>query len=255
MPRCGTSQPLRGPGCRVSSVAQLETEAAWATRIPCNVHLGPVTSGRSRWLADPSPSCRAAIFKPADPRTTNAVDDQRMELTILSDAARDRLEEAALTYTEVGATAGELPAAYHHLRRRVMIGRGRQALLDAAADIAGWQVQLRAGLAVAASGPTAIPGAVALLGLGVGPVRLSAPCRVVYAVTESRRRGFAYGTLPGHPESGEEAFIVEHHEDDTVSFTIKAFSKPSTVIARVAGPAGRVVQNWTTTRYLRSLRP
>jgi uncharacterized protein (UPF0548 family) len=178
-----------------------------------------------------------------------------MELTILSAAARDRLEKAALTYTEIGATAGELPAAYHHVMRRVTIGRGRQAFVDAAADVARWQVQLRAGLAVAASGPAAMPGAVAVLGLGVGPMRLNAPCRVVYAVTESRRRGFAYGTLPRHPESGEEAFIVEHHEDDTVSFTITAFSKPSTVIARVAGPAGRVIQNWTTNRYLRSLRP
>ena len=178
-----------------------------------------------------------------------------MELTITSDAARHRLEKAALTYTEVGATASELPTAYHHLMRRVIIGRGRQAFIDAAADIAGWQVQLRAGLTVAASHPTAIPGAVAVLGLGVGPLRLSAPCRVVYAVTESRRRGFAYGTLPGHPESGEEAFIVEHHDDDTVSFTITAFSRPSTVIARIAGPAGHLIQNWTTTRYLRAVGP
>jgi uncharacterized protein (UPF0548 family) len=88
----------------------------------------------------------------------------------------------------------------------------------------------------------------------VGTLRLRVPCRVVYTVEESRRRGFAYGTLPGHPESGEEAFIVEHHSDDTVSFTITAFSKPSTVIARIAGPAGRLIQSWTTTRYLRSLQ-
>ena len=32
----------------------------------------------------------------------------------------------------------------------------------------------------------------------LGPVR--APCRVVYVVDEPDRRGFAYGTLPGHPE-------------------------------------------------------
>jgi uncharacterized protein (UPF0548 family) len=178
-----------------------------------------------------------------------------MELTILPDAARNRLAQAALTYDETGATAGELPAGYYHLTRRVTIGRGQQAFADAAADVAGWQVQLRAGLTVAVSGPTATPGAVAVLGLGFGPLRLGAPCRVVYTVAESRRRGFAYGTLPGHPESGEEAFVVEHHDDDTVSFTIMAFFRPSTVIARIAGPAGRPLQGWTTTRYLRSLRP
>jgi uncharacterized protein (UPF0548 family) len=178
-----------------------------------------------------------------------------LESMMMPDATRRRLAEAALTYSEVGATIGELPAGYHHLRRRVVIGRGQQAFVNAAADIAAWQVQLRAGVAVTVSAPTAILGAVALLGLGVGPLRLSAPCRVVYTVDESRRRGFGYGTLPGHPESGEEAFIVEHHDDDTVSFTITAFSRPSTVIARIAGPAGRLVQGWITARYLRSLRP
>jgi uncharacterized protein (UPF0548 family) len=40
-----------------------------------------------------------------------------------------------------------------------------------------------------------------------------------------------------------------------VSFTITAFSRPSTAIARIAGPAGRLVQSWIATRYLRSLRP
>lgn len=50
--------------------------------------------------------------------------------------------------------------------------------------------------------------ALVLPGVGAGPLRLRAPCRVVYTVTESRRRGFAYGTLPGHPECGEEAFVI-----------------------------------------------
>jgi uncharacterized protein (UPF0548 family) len=36
----------------------------------------------------------------------------------------------------------------------------------------------------------------------LGPIRV--PCRVVYVLDEPERRGFAYGTLPGHPESGEE---------------------------------------------------
>lgn len=39
---------------------------------------------------------------------------------------------------------------------------------------AQWQVQLRAGLHVAASTPTAVPGAVVILGVGLGPVRLQA---------------------------------------------------------------------------------
>ncbi|MHB1430500.1 MAG: DUF1990 family protein [Streptosporangiaceae bacterium] len=114
-----------------------------------------------------------------------------------------------------------------------------------------WQVQIGAGLRVAASAPAAVPGAVVILGLGIDPLRLRAPCRVEYAVDESRRLGFAYGTLPGHPESGEEAFIVEHHDDDTVAFTVVAFSRPARRLAKIAGALGVVVQR-ITGRYLLS---
>jgi uncharacterized protein (UPF0548 family) len=106
---------------------------------------------------------------------------------------------------------------------------------------------------VAASPATAGPGTVVLLGLGAGVIRIVAPCRVIYAVHEPYRRGFAYGTLPGHPERGEEAFIIEQHHDGTVTFTITAFCAPATLLARAAGPAGRAVQRRITSRYLHAL--
>jgi uncharacterized protein (UPF0548 family) len=106
---------------------------------------------------------------------------------------------------------------------------------------------------VSASAPVAEPGGLVLLGVIAGPVQITAPCRVVYVVQEPSRRGFAYGTLPGHPESGEEAFVVERHGDDTVTFTITAFSRPATVLARIAGPAGRTIQHRITGRYLQAL--
>jgi uncharacterized protein (UPF0548 family) len=40
------------------------------------------------------------------------------------------------------------------------------------------------------------------------------------------RYGFAYGTLPAHPEEGEELFLVTRGGDDTVRFEITAFSRP-----------------------------
>ncbi|HVB41858.1 MAG TPA: DUF1990 domain-containing protein [Streptosporangiaceae bacterium] len=91
------------------------------------------------------------------------------------------------------------------------------------------------------------------VGLGIGSLRLQAPCRVVYAADEPRRTGFAYGTLAGHPESGEEAFLVEHHDDDSVTFTVTAFSRPATRLARIAGPFAAVIQRQIAARYLRSL--
>lgn len=76
---------------------------------------------------------------------------------------------------------------------------------------------------------------------------------MVYLVDEDHRKGFAYGTLPGHPESGEEAFVVELGEDGQVTFTISAFSRPASVLARLGGPLSRAIQRWVTGRYLRAV--
>jgi uncharacterized protein (UPF0548 family) len=72
-------------------------------------------------------------------------------------------------------------------------------------------------------------------------------------VDEPNRQGFAHGTLPGHPESGEEAFVVERADDDTVSLSVIAFSTPASDLAKLAGPLGRLAQRRMTVRYLRSL--
>jgi uncharacterized protein (UPF0548 family) len=98
-----------------------------------------------------------------------------------------------------------------------------------------------------------VPEAVAVLRLGIGRLGVNAPVRVVYVVDEPDRQGFAYGTLPGHPESGEEAFMVELHDDDAVTFTITAFSRPSSLLTRIGGPVSHAIQSWVTTRYLRAI--
>jgi uncharacterized protein (UPF0548 family) len=176
-----------------------------------------------------------------------------MGLTVLSGEVRDRLAAAELTYHEVGATAGDLPDGYHLISRSVTIGHGGQVFSAAKEAVGHWQVQRRAGLRVCASSPGVAANATLILGLGIGPLRLRAPCRVVYVAEEPRRAGFAYGTLAGHPESGEEAFIVEHHLTDAVSFTITAFSRPATRLSRMAGPLGVIAQRHITSRYLRAL--
>jgi uncharacterized protein (UPF0548 family) len=171
----------------------------------------------------------------------------------MSAGLASRLASAELTYQDVGGTSGALPAGYHHLRRSLVIGVGAAVFAGAAADLFSWQVHLRAGLRVTSSAAEAAQGAVVLLAIGAGPVRIGAPCRVVYAIAQPRRQGFAYGTLPGHPESGEEAFVIEQRADGKVEFTITAFSRPATTVARAAGPLGRLVQQHYTRRYLRAL--
>lgn len=89
------------------------------------------------------------------------------------------------------------------------------------------------------------------LGLGAGSVRI--PCRVAYVIDEPTLRGFAYGTLPGHPESGEERFVLEQHPDGTITLKITAFSRPASRLAVLGGPFTRMVQQGMTSRYLRAL--
>ncbi|HVB46743.1 MAG TPA: DUF1990 domain-containing protein [Streptosporangiaceae bacterium] len=176
-----------------------------------------------------------------------------MPLTRMSSELVGRLNAARFTYQEVGRTAGSLPPCYRHLQRGMVIGSGAEAYSAASAALISWQAHLRAGLRVSASTATAEPGTVVLLSAGPSPARISAPCRVVYVVNEPACCGFAYGTLPGHPESGEEAFLVERHNDGTVTFTITAFSRPATALAKMVGPLGLLIQRQITRRYLRAL--
>ncbi|MED5815314.1 DUF1990 domain-containing protein [Mycolicibacterium sp. 050232] len=157
------------------------------------------------------------------------------------------LEQRSLTYSEVGATAGELPAGYHHTRASAVIGTGRDRFEQAGADVLRWGMQRGAGLRVNAGTEAAAVGTELVVRLGPVP----APCRVVYVLDEADRRGFAYGTLAGHPESGEELFSVRYDPaTDEVHAEVVAFSRPATWWSRLGGPVTRLLQRVVTRRYL-----
>jgi uncharacterized protein (UPF0548 family) len=160
-----------------------------------------------------------------------------------------------LTYREVGATrAGPLPAGYHHVRREVAVGSGRAAFERAADALFSWRMHRDAGLTVTGTAEPPAPGTVVVLRAGLGPFQLAIPCRVIYTVDEADRRGFAYGTLPGHPERGEEAFMIVMAATGMVSVRIRAFSRPASLLARVGGPLTRMVQEHVTDRYVDAIR-
>jgi uncharacterized protein (UPF0548 family) len=184
--------------------------------------------------------------------TLLARDDWPVGVERLSGDAVANLQDAPFTYEAVGATSSGPPTGFTHFRKTRTLGPDR-GFTDAAHALMSWQVQARAGLRVAASSLDVVPGAVVVLRLGAGPLAVSAPCRVVYVVDENDRRGFAYGTLRGHPESGEESFVVERRPDGLVDFTICAFSRPATAMARMGGPITSWVQRRMTMRYLRTL--
>jgi uncharacterized protein (UPF0548 family) len=165
-----------------------------------------------------------------------------------------RYENAELTYAEAGATrTGESPEGYRHLRRRYDMGGG--ACLGRAADaLLTWRMHAALGLSPRATAPRAAPGVVVVSRLGLGPLAIVAPCRVVWTVEEDRRAGFAYGTLPGHPESGEESFLLEVADDGSMSFTVSSFTRPGRWYTHATWPLVALAQRFFVGRYAVALR-
>jgi uncharacterized protein (UPF0548 family) len=158
------------------------------------------------------------------------------------------------TYPEVGATAGELPVGYQHLHAARVVGQGRELFDQCAETVMTWGVQRGSGLDVV-PGSRVEAGSTNRIGLRLGPLRTWAPCRVVYVVDEPDRKGFAYGTLPGHPECGEESFIVSIDQDGMVEFVVTAFSRPARWFARLGRPLTGLIQRHVTWRYLEAIHP
>lgn len=160
------------------------------------------------------------------------------------------LPALALTYAEVGATAAELPGGYHHAHATARIGSGR-ARFEAAGDaVLAWGMLRGAGIDVETTSATAEVGSEVIV--KIGPLR--APCRVVYVLNEPNRRGFAYGTLPGHGVSGEELFSVRFEPgSESVYAEVVAFSRPATWWSRLGGPVTPLLQGVIARRYLRAV--
>jgi uncharacterized protein (UPF0548 family) len=158
------------------------------------------------------------------------------------------------SYDVVGATRfAETPSGYHRLEHRARIGTGDAVFRRAGDALMSWKMHSAAGIRIKATESPAVIGTNSLGRLGTGPVGVPIPCRVVWTVDEPDRIGFAYGTLPGHPESGEESFVITREGED-VYLTVLAYSRPATWYTRLGGPAARKAQSFFAHRYTRALR-
>jgi uncharacterized protein (UPF0548 family) len=165
------------------------------------------------------------------------------------------LENTEPTYSDIGATlAGKQPEGFHHDRYETVLGVGPKTFQRAVTGLKTWQAHRLPGVRVFPHNQEIRTGATVVVTLGTPIVALTAPCRIVHVIDEQTRWGFAYGTLPGHPEQGEEAFIVSISSDQTVLFEIVAFSRPGDPVVRLSGPVGRGIQRGGTGGYLRALK-
>jgi uncharacterized protein (UPF0548 family) len=152
--------------------------------------------------------------------------------------------DAPFSYPEVGATGdagalGALEADYFVDRHRFALGTGRALFERARASLFAWRQFEIPWLALqGADAPVATGRVVATLARVAGLWFLN-PCRVVYV----EEAAFAYGTLPGHVERGEERFAIRFDSvSEQVSYEITAFSRPAALLTRLGLPFARGIQ-------------
>ena len=98
------------------------------------------------------------------------------------------------------------------------------------------------------------PGDSAMQRIRVGLLQIHAPVRVIAVEDEATTHAVIFGTLEGHPESGEERMLVELADDESVFFHLRVLSRPHAWWARLGGPVTQRIQRRYHARYLDALR-
>jgi uncharacterized protein (UPF0548 family) len=148
---------------------------------------------------------------------------------------------------------------FRRWERSAELGRGDEAWRWASREVLRWGIKTRSGFTVAPGDSVSVGDRVTA---GDRPVIMAhpfgfavrEPVEVVEVVEAPDRVGYAYRTLPGHPVSGEEAFIVHRH-GDAVILTVRSLTRASSRGGwRAAYPALLVAQRVARRRYFRALR-
>lgn len=166
-----------------------------------------------------------------------------------ADTLRRLAEEASAraTTNEAGMLGRPTPTGFTRKSWRRSSSGGFETIAEAirrwrghqAADIRRWPAQ-----------PDIAVGETVALAIPVGPISVSATCRIVEVIDEPNQFGFIYATLPEHPEDGEESFIVTRRADGSVDVTVTAVWRPATIANYVCPPLTTYLQNRAINKYL-----
>ncbi|MDD1475812.1 DUF1990 family protein [Arthrobacter sp. H16F315] len=171
-----------------------------------------------------------------------------------------RIAAGELNYPGIGSTEhGPAPAGSECLVTHAYVGEGLASYRRVVQGTLNWQLQKRAGLRVRAESAVVAPGTRVVSGFGVGPFRIDAPCEVVWVRRPvpgegPQSAGFGYGTLPGHPVRGEEAFEISIDSGGRVAIRITAFGVPSNWFYAAGDVLAKRARGHITSRYIRSAR-
>ncbi|HEY6806281.1 MAG TPA: DUF1990 domain-containing protein [Pyrinomonadaceae bacterium] len=151
-------------------------------------------------------------------------------------------QDQPFTYSAVGATNTTPPKDFTVDHNHIELGKGVEIFNRAVAALKQWRQFDLGWVSLVPEGvPIEVGTTVAVKARAFGSCSLNAT-RIVYVIDEPRRFGFAYGTLPDHVECGEERFLIEWRDDDSVIFDIVAFSKPRHILVRMSRPLARLKQ-------------
>jgi uncharacterized protein (UPF0548 family) len=172
------------------------------------------------------------LIKPSTKRIQRFIDSQR---------------QAPFNYAEVGASLGPLPSGYAANHGRIRLGQGEAVFEQAIEALRKWKMfDLGWARVCWPDAPIEVGTTVAVLARHFGFWSLH-PARIVFIVDDDdgqvRRSGFAYGTVRGHGEQGEETFIIEwRRADDSVWYDLRSFSRPGELLTKLSNPIVRSLQ-------------
>ena len=165
-------------------------------------------------------------------------------------AALEAAGRDALSYGHVGSTVnGRAPFT---VSERVFTREVVGTLEDARAALSAWAPHRGIHAAIEPGDAPLIEGTTLLVVAPFGPFEILAPDRIVAVIDEHDRFGFAYGTLRGHAEVGEELFLAELVAAGRLRLTVRIHAGPGTRLARIGSPLVSSFQRAAARRYLRS---
>jgi len=170
--------------------------------------------------------------KPSDTQIKNFLETQR---------------DLPFSYKEVGASQSAVPKDYPINHYRARLGDGEAAFARAKNAIKNWTMYQLEWTKIYPSGAPVKADEVVCVVVNHGFCWSMNPCRIIYVLEETagaiERFGFAFGTLPGHSEEGEERFTVEWQRgDDSVWYELLSFARPHHVLAKIGSPFVRLTQ-------------
>lgn len=155
--------------------------------------------------------------------------------------------ELPFSYKEVGASQNAVPEGYPINHYRARLGAGEAAFARAKDALQNWTMYELEWTKIYPPGTPVEPSGVVCVIVNHGFCWSLNSCRIVYVVEETagavEHFGFAFGTLPGHSEEGEERFTIERRlDDDSVWYELLAFARPHHILAKMGSPFVRLTQ-------------